>query len=161
MIDFNDWRAKVQIPPQFKDAYKRLMTAALGIMFSAKTHNLMVKTIQAPGGLAKNVGEGAAGLVLLVYKEAKNAPGELMIPAGLEIVLQTFEYIDKTKMVQYQDEDVGQAIQVMIETILKASGANMDAYEQATGGAGPAPAGAGQTEGNIPQTTGQLPAGGA
>ena len=139
MINFNDWRSKVQIPPKFKDAYKRLMTAALGVMFGKKTHDMMTKTIQAPGGVGKNVGEGAAGLVLLLYKQAKNPPGELMIPVGLEIVLQSFEYIDKTKMVDYQDQDVGQAIQIMIETILKQSGANMQAWDQAEGGAAAAP----------------------
>ena len=133
MIDFKDWRAKVKIPPQFKEAYQRLMTAALGVMFNQKTHDLMTKTIQAPGGIGKNVGEGSAGLVLLLYKQSKGAPGELMMPVGLEIVLQTFEYIDKTKIVQYQDQDVGQAIQIMIETILKQSGANMQAWDQAGG----------------------------
>ena len=144
MINFNDWRSKVQIPPKFKDAYKRLMTAALGVMFNAKTHNMMTQTIQAPGGIGKNVGEGAAGLVLLIYKQAKNPPGELMIPVGLEIVLQSFEYIDKTKMVDYQDQDIGQAIQIMIETILKQSGANMQAWDQTGGGAAAVPADAAQ-----------------
>lgn len=150
MIDFNDWRQKVKIPPQFKTAYQRLMTAALGIMFSKKTHELMTKTIQAPGGIGKNVGEGAAGLVMLLYRQAKNPPGELMMPVGLEIVLQTFEYIDKTKMVAYQDSDVGQAIQIMIETLLKQSGANMAAYEQAAGGAPGGEAAATTPVGEVP-----------
>src|SRR4030065_2224947 len=134
-------RAKIKIPAELKDAYKRLMTAAVNIMFQGKTHDMMLRTIKSPGDLGKNVGEGAAGLVLLLYKQSKEATAKLMIPVGMEIVLQTFEYIEKTDVVAFKKQDVGAAVQAMIEMLLKSSGTSMAAVNRALGAKTSAPAG--------------------
>jgi hypothetical protein len=126
-------REKIVIPEELRDAYRRLLTAGLNIMYQKKTSSMMIKTITAQGDVSKNVGEGAAGLVLLLYKQSKGAPGKLAIPIGMEFTLQAFEFIEKTKMVPYTMKDVGVAIKIMIEVLLRKSGANMQAFDKAIG----------------------------
>jgi len=142
-------RAKIKIPANLKDAYKRIVSAGLKIMFDAKTHKMVLDTINAGGDLGKNIGEGAAGLVFLIYKQAKNPPPQLMIPAGMEFVLQAFEYIEKTQLVPYTPANLSTAIKVMTRTVLQQSGANVSALDKAMGASPQAPPGAPPAPGMI------------
>lgn len=135
-------RASIKIPADLKDAYRRLVTAGVNIMFQKQTSDMMIKTIKAPGDLGKNVGEGAAGLVMLLYRQAKDAPPKLMVPVGMEFVLQAYEFIEKTNIVAYTKENLGVSVKVMIETVLKSTGANMDKLNEMMGQASAPPAAA-------------------
>lgn len=128
-------REKIKIPPNLKQAYQRLVSAGLQIMFSAKTHKIMLDAIKAGGDLGKNVGEGAAGLVFLLWKQSKGAPPQLMIPVGMEFICQAFEYIEKTNIVPFTPANLSQAIKVMMRTLLKQAGGNVAALDNAMGAA--------------------------
>lgn len=145
MIDAEKIRAKIEVPQNLQEPYQRFVIAGLKVMFDEKTHQMMLDALKAEGPLGQKVGEGVAGLIMLLLSKSKGQPPmEILIPAGIEFVLQAFDYVEKTGMAQTTEGDVGTAMEVMIETLLKQMGANMDGWNEMTGGDAP-------IEGQMPQ----------
>lgn len=138
MIDAEKIRAKIQVPENLQEPYQRFVIAGLKVMFDEKTHQMMLDALNAEGPIGQKVGEGVAGLILLLLSKSKGQPPmEILIPAGIEFVLQAFDYAEKTGMAQPAPSDVGTAMEVMIETLLKQMGANMDGWNEITSGNAP------------------------
>lgn len=131
---------KLHLQPKQVPILQRVVVAGMKIMFDAKTHKLMLDTLQGQGDIATKLGQGITGLMGLLMKEAKGAiPGEMIIPAGIVLMAHAAEFVDKTGT-PVTDEDFGNGVQVFVHTIMKVSGMDGDKAaslgEQATAGQG-------------------------
>ena len=89
----------IKMPPELQEAYERVVIAGMKVMFSKETHRIMLKEMQQPGPVAERLGRGIAGLMLLLVKESNNTmPPQVIIPAGLELMMQAVDFMRKTGM---------------------------------------------------------------
>lgn len=121
----------IKIPPELQEAYDRVVVAGMKIMFSKETHRIMLKEMQKQGPVAQRLGQGIAGLMLIMVKESNDTmPPQIIIPAGIELMMQAVDFMKKTDMAQPTNEDIGQAMQIMITTILEKFGVDPARFEQ-------------------------------
>jgi hypothetical protein len=65
-------RENIKMPPEFQEAYERVVVAGMKVMFSKESHKLMLDEIQKEGPIGQKLGMGIAGLMLLLVKESNN-----------------------------------------------------------------------------------------
>lgn len=121
----------IEIPPELQEAYDRVVVAGMKVMFSKETHRIMLKEMQKGGPASERLGQGIAGLILTLFKESNETmPPQVMIPAGVELMMQAVDFIRKTGMEEITNEDIGGAMEIMIRTILQAFGMKPEQFEQ-------------------------------
>jgi len=118
MLDPIALRQKMAIPPSLKDAYLRIVAAGMKVMFSDKTRGLMQQQLEASPDMVKNLSDGIAGLMAILYKQSKGMPKQLIIPAALELLAHAIELVTKTKIASLTPEQIGQAIQATVNAVL-------------------------------------------
>lgn len=120
------------LPPELRDAYKRVIVAGMKVMFDPKTHQLMLKQLQEPGPIGQKLGQGIAGLMLLLFQQSnKTMPPQILIPAGLELLMQAVYFLRKSKLAMPNNADIGEATQVMVDTIMQKFGVDPQKFSGA------------------------------
>lgn len=122
----------IKMPPELQEAYERVVIAGMKVMFGKETHRIMLKEMQRGGPVDQRLGQGIAGLMLLLFKESNNTmPPQVIIPAGIELLMQAVDFIRKTGMEKITNQDIGNAMQVMISTVMQKFGVEPAKFEQA------------------------------
>lgn len=115
----------IKMPPELQEAYERVVVAGMKVMFSKESHQMMLKEIQGEGPVSEKLGKGIAGLMLLLFKESNETiPPQVIIPAGVELLVQAADFVKKSDIEQVTNEDIGNAIEVFITMILDKFGAD-------------------------------------
>jgi hypothetical protein len=135
-------RAKMQLPPELKNAYERIVLAGKKVMYSEQTHSIMQQQLAGPGPIAQKLGVGVSRLLVMLINESKGSlPPSVLIPAGTELVAEAADFLKKSGQ-PVSDQDIGEAMSVMVEDLLKTFGMNpakmQAALSQATQGGGAA-----------------------
>ena len=116
-------KENIKMPPEFQEAYERVVIAGMKVMFSKESHKLMLDELQKEGPIGQKLGMGIAGLMLLLFKESNQTmPPQVIIPAGVELLMQAADFIRNTKIEKITNADIGEAMEVMISTILQKFG---------------------------------------
>lgn len=124
-------KESIQMPPELQDAYERVVLAGMKVMFSKETHRLMLKEIEGEGPIAERLGRGIAGLVLaLVMKANYTLPPEVLVPAGLELMMQAVDFLRKTGAANVTDSEIGEAFQVFMRVLFEKFGVDSAQIEQ-------------------------------
>lgn len=120
-------RKGMDIPPDMQEAFERVVLAGMKVMFSKETHKMVLKAINGQGPMGQRLGMNVAGLVLLLFKESNNTmPPQILIPAGMELLMQAADFMKKTKTGKIDNAVIGEAMQVMVDTILQKFGSSPD-----------------------------------
>lgn len=121
----NDMETK--IPPDRKEAWNRILAAGMKFLFDAKTNPMVNEYLEGEGDIATNLGEGAAGLIAFLDKESKGAlPKELVIPAGIALMIEVVRYAEKAQIATITAQDFGNAINIYLNKILGVYGGTME-----------------------------------
>lgn len=114
-------QAKMQVPPEFKDAYTRVVAAGMKVMFDQQTHPMAMKHIQSgEGSIGQRLGNGIAGLVFVLAEKAKGAiPLQVFLPVGTTLLVTAADFLKKSGTVPVTDKDVAEGLNVLVETVLK------------------------------------------
>lgn len=121
----------IKMPPELQEAYERVVIAGMKVMFSKDTHRIMLKEMQKEGPIADRLGKGVAGLMLLLFKESNQTmPPQVIIPAGIELMMQAVDFMRKTGMDKITNKDIGGAMQVLMNTIFEKFGVDPNRFEQ-------------------------------
>ena len=116
-------KENIKMPPELQEAYERVVIAGMKVMFSKESHKLMLDEIQKEGPIGQKLGMGIAGLMLLLVKESNNTiPPEVIIPAGVNLLSRAADFIRKSEIEKITNADIGDAMEVMISTILQKFG---------------------------------------
>lgn len=122
----------IQIPPELQEAYERVVIAGMKVMFSKETHRIMLKELQKEGPVGIRLGQGIAGLMLMLFKESNNTmPPQIIIPAGIELMMQAVDFMRKSGTAKVTNQDIGDAMEVMIATIMDKFGVPPDQLARA------------------------------
>ena len=121
----------IKMPPELQEAYERVVIAGMKVMFSKESHKFMLKELQREGPMDQRLGKGIAGLMLLLVKESNNTiPPEVIIPAGMKLMMEAVDFMRETDLGQPTNAEIGSGMQIMISTILEKFGVAPDKMEQ-------------------------------
>lgn len=119
-------KAKMHLTPQQSVQLDRIVLAGKKVMFSEKSHRLMLEQLDGPGPIAQKIGQGVAGLVALLRQESRGSlPPELLIPAGMILCAVVAQFLRDAGQ-DVSDQDIGVAIETMTNALLHASGVDPD-----------------------------------
>ena len=122
-LDTEAIKENIKMPPELQEAYERVVIAGMKVMFSKESHKLMLDELQKEGPVGQKLGMGIAGLMLLLVKESNNTiPPEVIIPAGVNLLSRAADFIRKSEIEKITNADIGDAMEVMISTILQKFG---------------------------------------
>ena len=97
------------------------------IMFSEKTNELVMKQMQGDGPVSERLGVGIAGLLATLFKESNQTiPPAVVIPAGVYLLAQAADFLNKSKIENLDDKAIGDAMQIFVETAIKMFGGDSD-----------------------------------
>lgn len=130
-IDTETIKNNIQMPPELQEAYDRVVIAGMKVMFSKESHKLMLDELQKEGPIAQKLGMGIAGLMLLLFKESNETiPPQVIIPAGVNLLSRAADFIRKSGIDTITNTDIGNAMELMISTILQKFGVSPEQMEQ-------------------------------
>lgn len=130
-IDTETIKNNIQMPPELQEAYDRVVIAGMKVMFSKESHKLMLDELQKEGPIAQKLGMGIAGLMLLLFKESNETiPPQVIIPAGVNLLSRAADFIRKSGIDSITNADIGNAMELMISTILQKFGVSPEQMEQ-------------------------------
>jgi len=115
------------VPPPMREAYDKLVTAGMKIMFDKSTHHLMQEQMQAEGPIDDRLAEGVASLMAMMLKNSKGAfPQQLIIPAGIELMLHAADFAAQAAGERIDAETMGSAIQKFVFKLFEGAGVKPD-----------------------------------
>ena len=124
-------KKNIKVPPELQEAYERVVIGGMKVMFSKESHQVMLKEMQGQGPVAQRLGQGIAGLMLLLFKESNETiPPEVIIPAGIELLMQAVDFVRETGMGEITNKDIGDAMEIMMRMILEKFGMKPEQFEQ-------------------------------
>lgn len=122
-LDVETIKENIKMPPELQEAYERVVIAGMKVMFSKESHKLMLDELKKEGPIGQKLGMGIAGLMLLLVKESNSTiPPEVIIPAGINLLTRAADFVRKTELEKITNADIGDAMEVMISTILQKFG---------------------------------------
>jgi len=117
-------RGKMNLPPELKDAYERVVLAGMKVMFDPSTHEMSMKAIQGPGPIDTRLARGVAALIGTLVKESNGTmPPPIIIPAGIELIAAAGDYLKKSGVEKVTDDDVAGAMADYVQIIFEQAGA--------------------------------------
>lgn len=125
------------VPPNLQEGFSRVVQAGMKVMFSEETHSTMMEYINKEGDLGKNVGDGMAALMVLLYNKSNaKMPLELLIPAGSYLLWQGMDFIEKVSGEKMTPDIMATAFDEMVTVIMQKFGLDKNkvtaGLEQAT-----------------------------
>lgn len=122
----------IEMPPELQEAYERVVIAGMKVMFSKQTHKFFIEQLQAEGQMAQKLGQGVAGLVMFLFKESNQTiPQEVLIPAGVRLLTKAADFINQSGKAQVSNQEIGEAMALMIESIMTQFGITPEQMDQA------------------------------
>lgn len=126
-LNLKQIQKQINVPAEFAEAYKRVVIAGMKVMFDKSTHPMMLDSLKGQGSLGQKMGMGIAGLVLLLFQKSnKTLPPQVLVPAGVELLMQATYFLRKSKLAMPNNADIGEATQVMVTTLLEKFGVTAD-----------------------------------
>lgn len=136
-IDPQVIRAQIKVPPQFEEAYKRVVVAGGKFMFDPRTHEQAIKGLEGDGPIGDRLGKAIAGLMALLFKQSNNTmPPQVVIPAGVDLLTQAAAFIQESKLEPMTVNDLSRALVVMMSEITRLFGGDGAKVENAMSGGG-------------------------
>lgn len=114
---------KSNVPPQMREAYDKVVSAGMKFMFDEKTHKFMQQEIDGPGPVDDKLATGILGLMKMLITQSKGAfPHQLIIPAGIELMLHAADYVAQTGKGEVTPDVMGSAIHKFVIQIFGEAG---------------------------------------
>ena len=125
---------QMKIPPELQRPYDRLVLAGMKVMFGQDSHQIMLKQLQKPGPISQKLGEGIGALVVMMFKESNgNLPPQVLIPAGVTLLLHAADFIKRSGMAEIANGDIGDAMETMVGILFKTFGIDPQKMVQLAG----------------------------
>lgn len=122
----------IQLPPELQDAYERVVAAGMKVLFSKETHKYMLEQLDAPGSNAEKLGKGIAKVMVFLYNESNGSmPQEILVPAAMILLLRAAEFVNESGKGQVADEEIGQAMEILIDSLFEGFGADRSEFDAA------------------------------
>jgi hypothetical protein len=123
------------IDPELQEAYTKVVSAGLKVMFDPATRNETMAYMDGEGDVAEKLGNGVGSVVLMLFKQSNETiPPQLLIPAGVELLAHAAEVMASSEGQPLSNEVAAEAMGTMIELILTKFGADPAKLQEMVGG---------------------------
>lgn len=125
--------AKVEstIKPNDKDAYQRIVIAGMKVAFDPSTHGSIVDGLQNSKDPIHDVAVGTVGLLILLSQQSKGKmPIPPMVSAGMTLLINGLDYLEKTKVLKVDADMLGNATNIYITTLMPKVGITPQIMQQ-------------------------------
>ena len=130
----DDVQKQMKIPPELQRSYDRLVLAGMKLMFGEDSHQIMLEQLQKQGPIAQKLGDGISAMLVMMFKESNgNMPPQVLIPAGVTLLLQAADFIKRSGMAEISNVDIGNAMEIMVGTLFKTFGVDQQKMVQLAG----------------------------
>ena len=111
---------------QLGDAYDRVLTAGMKMMYSPQSAEVTQKLIMDDNiPLPNKLGEGVANLIVMMDNQGNGTiPKEVLAPVGIALLFEATDYLFELG-IEATEEDLGKAIELMIMGIFAGFGIEM------------------------------------
>ena len=101
------------------DAYDRVLTAGMKMMYSADNSELMQKIIMDEDiPIANKLGEGIANLLVMMDNQGNGTiPKEVLVPVGVALMFEAADYLFEVG-IDFTEKDLGNALELLIRSVL-------------------------------------------
>ncbi len=101
------------------DAYDRVLTAGMKMMYSADNSQMMQQIImdeEIP--IANKLGEGIANLLVMMDNQGNGTiPKEVLVPVGVALMFEAADYLFEVG-IEFTEEDLGDGLELLIRAVL-------------------------------------------
>lgn len=112
-----------KVPQDMQNAFQRIVTGGLKIMYDPKTHEMVSNQLNQEGDPSDVAGEGVAKLIGLLYKESKGTmPIKAAIPAAQILLCEGLDFMEKAGRIELNNDTIAKATQDMIGYLLQLFG---------------------------------------
>lgn len=113
--------SQIQMPAELQEAYERVVLAGMKLLFSKETNKAVIEVMQnQEGDLGQRLGKSIAGLLAELYRKSNQSmPPQVIIPAGVELLMQAADFIRKSNIEPINNKTIGDAMDVMVTTVLQ------------------------------------------
>lgn len=103
---------------QLGDAYDRVLTAGMKMLYAAENAEVMQKLIMDDSiPLPNKLGEGVANLIVMMDNQGNGTiPKEILAPVGIALLFEATDYLFELG-IEATEDDLGTAIELMITGI--------------------------------------------
>jgi hypothetical protein len=130
---------EAKIPPQFKDAVARVVTAGKKVMYSPGSKEMIQQELGRKAPIDAKLAHAAAGLITMLGKEAKGTmPPEAATLGGAMLVLEMSDFVLKIGQ-PLTSQDVRDALDQFLTLTMMQAGANEQQIMGALGAKGAPP----------------------
>jgi hypothetical protein len=146
-VDTKQIEAAIEVPPNLKQAFDRVVLSGMRIMFSKDSHKLLLEQLNKEGPLAQKLTEGIISLMYLLWTQSnKTIPPQLMVPATVVLTLRAFDYLQQAGDPEATKEVLGEALNGAVTGVMERFGVDPNnlqgALQEGAQGAQAAPQGA-------------------
>jgi hypothetical protein len=122
MITPDSIRSKMQLQPNMRQAYMRVVMAGKKVMYSPQMQGQVVELLKGPGSMGHKLGQGVVSLMGILLEQSQNTlPPQLIIPAATELVAEAADFLRKAGA-KVSDNDIAEGIADMIATVMQRAG---------------------------------------
>jgi len=119
--------SKMTIPPQLKGAYQRIVLAGQKFLYDPSTRDIIKQQLAGPGPIDQKLGQGISDMMIMLFNKSNHTmPPQLIIPAGVELLIDAAEFLNKAAPNTVPKEAIGSATEAMIFTLLQKFGIPKD-----------------------------------
>jgi hypothetical protein len=159
-------RKQMELPKGLDKAYDKIIKAGLKVMFDPSMREETMGYIEDSGVDPAKMAEGVAAVVVTLFKESNETlPPNLIVPAGIELMVHAAE-VAKSGGMDVPNEVLAEAMSEVVQQLLTKFGVSPESMQELMGGMASgqqAPAGAAQAPSGQPPmgqpAAGQPPAG--
>lgn len=120
-----------KVPANLKNAFQRIITAGLKVMYDPKTNDMMAKQLKEQGDPAEIAGAGVAKLLGMLMNQSKGTmPMNAAIPAATVLLCEGLDFMEQAKVVKVDNEVLSRAMQSMSSTFLQMLGVTPEKFQQ-------------------------------
>jgi hypothetical protein len=115
--------AQSKIPAQFQNAFQRIVTAGLKVMYSPQTHEMMVQEMNKPQPIEASAAEGVAKLMGILWHEGKGTlPMQAMIPAAVVLLCEGLDFAEKAGKAKVTPQILAEATKQCMSDLMQILG---------------------------------------
>jgi hypothetical protein len=92
----------------------------------------MLEQLNAPGDNATKLGQGIARVIVFLFNESNGTmPQDVIVPAAMLLLMKAADFINKSGKGQVSDEEIGQAMEILIDSLFEGFGADRSELDAA------------------------------
>jgi hypothetical protein len=126
--------AEAQKHAKDREEYDKFVTAGMRYMFQPKIVNVLKREIGKGDDPAIEVGEGVAGITMILSKNVgKEVTIETIIPAAITMMVHGMDAMAKAGLIEINEETVGEATNALCMKLLELMGITPQMLNHAAG----------------------------